>query len=57
MEVTVKIDPSLLVHVTNKLLGIENSWMEESIWFLPFPIQITTKKRAPVITIYDTIRI
>ena len=42
MKVTVREDSSFMMHIFNKLFGIEHRRMEKSVWLDPFPIKIHT---------------
>ena len=57
MQVAVEHDSSLLMHVPDELLRVVNGWVEQTVRFVPLPVQIAAQQGAPVVAVYDPVRI
>jgi hypothetical protein len=57
MQVTKEMNSSFLVTLLHKLLSVIYCWMNNFRRRFPTAVQITARKRATVISIYDSIRI
>ena len=55
MHITVKCQWSLLRHLRNQILGVENRWMKHLTGVLPSSIQVASSQTTPVVSIDDSI--
>ncbi len=55
MNITSGYDMMSFHELFQMLLGVENSWMVDSMWIVPSSIQVTSTQRSSIISIDHTI--
>ena len=43
VQIAIKHNFPLRMHMSNKLFRMENGWVKQTIWFLPFPVEVASE--------------
>lgn len=57
MKITIHQNSSFIVHVPNQLFGVKDSRVKENIRAHPSTVQVYSKKRAPLVSKYNSIHV